>query len=79
MSEENHLAQHSPNLVNNIAFCYVRKPPTDIVLEKKQHFIENMEKHTNNDKVYTNGSKSKEKKVGFAAVFQDITKRGALP
>ena len=36
-------------------------------------------KHSNDKEVYSDGSKSTERKVDFAAVFVDITRRGALP
>ena len=35
-------------------------------------------KHINNKEAYMDRSKSTGRKVGFAAVFSDITKRGAL-
>ena len=38
-----------------------------------------MENHSNNKEAYTDGSKSRGRKVSFAAVFADITRRGALP
>ena len=47
--------------------------------ERKQHFLQHKEKHNNNKETYTNGSKSTGKKVDLAAVFADITRRGALP
>ena len=46
---------------------------TDV--EKKEHFLPHMEKYTNNNKAQIDGSKSKEKKIGFIAVFIDITRR----
>ena len=36
-------------------------------------------KHSNNKEAYTNTSKSTGGKLGFAAVFMDINRRGALP
>ena len=35
-------------------------------------------KHTNNNKVYSDGSKSEGKTVDFAVVFKDITRTGTL-
>ena len=46
---------------------------------RKQHFLQHKGNHSNNKEAYTDGSKSTGKKVGFAAVFKDITRRGALP
>ena len=37
-----------------------------------------LEKHGNNKGAYTDGSKNTGRKVGFAAVFTNITRRGAL-
>ena len=37
------------------------------------------QKHGNNKEAYTVGSNDTEKKVGFAEVFADITRRRALP
>ena len=47
--------------------------------EKKQHFLQHKGNHSNNKEAYSDEWKSTEKKVGFAAVFVDITRRGALP
>ena len=47
--------------------------------ERKYHFLQHIEKHSNNKEAYTDGSNSTRRKVGFAAVFADITKRGTLP
>ena len=47
--------------------------------ERKQHFLQHKEKHINMKETYTDGSKSTGRKVGFAAVFTDITRRGSLP
>ena len=46
---------------------------------RKQHFQQHKRKHSNNKKAYTDGSKSTGMKVGFGAVFADITRRGELP
>ena len=37
------------------------------------------ENHSNNKEAYIEGSKSTGRKVDFAVVFEDITRRGALP
>ena len=55
----------------NILFCYDR--------ERKQHFLQHKGNHSNNKEDYTDGSKSTGRKVDFAAVFTDITRREALP
>ena len=47
--------------------------------EKKQYFLQHKRKHKNNKEAYTDGSKSTGSKMGFAAVFADITRRGAIP
>ena len=47
--------------------------------ERKQYFLQHKENHSNKKEAYTDGSKSTGRKVGFAAVFTDITRRGALP
>ena len=65
-----------PYLVNNILICYERETYDS---ERKQHFQQHKEKHSNNKKSYINRSKSTERKVGFLAVFTSITRRGALP
>ena len=65
-------------LVNNILFCYEKETHTENVSEIKQHFLQHKEKLGINKEAYTDGSKSTGRKVG-AAVFADITKRGALP
>ena len=45
---------------------------------KKQNFLQHKDKHRNNKEAYTDGLKNMRKKLGFAAVFADIIKRGAL-
>ena len=47
--------------------------------ERKQHFLQNKEKHSNNKETYTDESKAMGKKVGFAVVYGNITRRGILP
>ena len=45
------------------------KSLTGTNLEKKQHFLQPIEKHTDNNEAYTNGSKSKGKKTYFVEIF----------
>ena len=52
---------------------------TMVIKQKIQHFLLHKEKHKNPKEAYTYWSKNTGKKVGFAAVFEDITRRGALP
>ena len=66
-------------MVNNILFYYEGETHIGNDSERKQHFLQNKGKHSNNKKAYSERSKSTGRKVGFAAVFTDITKRGALP
>ena len=47
--------------------------------KRKQYFLQQKGNHSNNKETYTDGSKSTGRKVGFAEVFVDITRRGALP
>ena len=67
-----------PWLVNSILFCYESDKHTGNGSEKKRHFLQHKEKHSNSKEAYTDGSNSKVRKVGYAAVFADITRRGAL-
>ena len=46
---------------------------------KKQHFFQHKENYSNNKETYTDESKSTGRELGFAAVFADIIRRGALP
>ena len=46
---------------------------------EKRHFLQHKIKHQKEKEVYTDGSKNPGKKVGLAAVFEDATRRGALP
>ena len=59
-------------LVNNILFCYEGDKHTGNESEKKQH----KEKHSSSMEAYTDGSKSTRRKIGYAAVFTDFTRRG---
>ena len=45
-----------------------------MTMKKKQPFLQ----HKNTKEAYTDGSKNMGKKVGFATVFIDITRRGSL-
>ena len=64
--------QPSQWLINNIHFFYDRDSPDNNDNEKKQHFLQ----HKNTKEAYTYGSKSIGRKIGFAVVFTDITRRG---
>ena len=46
--------------------------------ERKQNFLQPKEKHSNNKEAYTDGLKNTCRKVGFAAIFTDITRRRSL-
>ena len=65
-------------MVNNISFCYEGEKCFGNDNERKQHFLQHKEKHKSNKEAFTDGSKSIGRKVGFAAVFTDTTRRGAL-
>ena len=71
--------QQTPWLINSIIFCYNAEKHTGNDNKKKQHFFQQKGNHSNNKEAYTERSKSTERKVGFASVFEDITRRGALP
>ena len=47
--------------------------------KRKQHFLKHKGNHSNFKEAYTDRSKSTRRKIHFAAVFADISKRGALP
>ena len=70
--EEMSKTQQSPWMVN-ILYCYERETHTRNDSERKQH----KGKHSNNKETYTDVSKSIGRKLGFAAVFADISRRGA--
>ena len=72
---ENHLAQEPPWLISNAHFWYDRDLPTNNDNEKNQPFLEHKEKHKNNKETYTDKSNIMERKVHFAVVFRDITRR----
>ena len=46
---------------------------------RKKYFQQHKERHKNAKEAYTDRSKSMGRKVGFAVVFTDITKRRTLP
>ena len=47
--------------------------------ERKQQFLQHKGKHGSSKKNYTDKLKSTGRKVSYAAVFTDTTRRGALP
>ena len=75
--KENHPAQRLW-LLNNKHFCYGGESPINNDNEIKQHFLQH-KKHKNTKEAYTDRSKSTGRKVGFATVFTDFTRRGILP
>ena len=60
-------------------FCYDEEKHTGNENERKRHFLQHKGNHSNNKEAYTDGLKSRGRKVVFAAVFEDITTRGVLP
>ena len=54
-------------------------PETTTPCQRKQHFVQYKGKHSKSKEAYMDGSKSTGRKVGYAAVFTDSTRRGALP
>ena len=64
---------------NNILFCYEGDKHTGNESERKQHFLQHKEEHCISKEAYTHGSKSRGRKLGYAAVFTDTTRREALP
>ena len=66
-------------MVNNILFGYEGDKHTENESERKQHFLKHKGKHGSIKEAYTDGSKITGRKVGFAAIFEDITRRGTLP
>ena len=52
---------------------------TGIDSEREKHFLQHKGNHINNKETYTDRSKSRGRKAGFAAVFMDISRRGELP
>ena len=71
--------QQPPWLVNNILFYYEGDKHTRNVSVKNQHLLQHKKKHSSSKEAYTEGSKSTGRKVGYAAVFTNNTRRGALP
>ena len=66
-------------MVNDIIFSYEGEKQTENDTERKQHFLQHKENHSNNKEVYIDRSRSTGRKVGFSEVFEDITRRGTLP
>ena len=56
----------------------IENPLPIMTMRKKQHFLQHKERHKNTKETYTDGLKSIEKKIVFAAVFTDITRSEAL-
>ena len=77
--EEMNQTQQLPWLVNNIIFCYNREKHTGNDIDRKNHFLKHNGGHNSRKEAYIDGSKSTGGNVGFAAVFTNITRRGALP
>ena len=73
--EEINQTQQLPWLVNNKLFCYEGDKHTGNESEKKQHFLQQKGKHGSSKEAYMDGSKSTGRKVGYAAVFTDTTRR----
>ena len=71
--------QPPSRLVNHKLFCYECDKHTGNESERKQHFQQHKAKHGSSKEAYTNGSKNTGKKIGYAAVFTDTTRRGTLP
>ena len=71
---EIHLTQQPPLLINNIHFCYDGDSSVNDDNEREQ-FLQHEEKHENTKEAYTDRSQSIGKKLGFAAVFTNITRR----
>ena len=70
--------QQPPILVNIIIFCYDSEIHTGNDSERKQHFLKHKGNHNNFKEAYIDGSKSTGRKVSFAAVFANTTRRGIL-
>ena len=68
----------TPCWVESISICYEEEPQMGNDSKKKQHFLQYKRKQINNKEAYTDELKSKGSKVGFAAVFANITRWGAL-
>ena len=62
-------------MVNNTSFCYEGEKCSWDDNERKQHFLQHKEKHKSNKEAFTDRSKSIGRKVGFAAVFTNTTRR----
>ena len=77
--KEMNQTQQLPWLANNILFYYEGEKHTKNESEWKQNFLQHKEKNSNSKEAYTDGSKSTGKKVGYAAIITDTTRRGELP
>ena len=79
--EEMNQTQQPLWLVNNILAYYEYEGEKHIgsESERKQHFLQLKGKYSSSKEAFTNRSKSTGRKVGCAAVFTDITRRGTLP
>ena len=77
--EEMNQTQQHPWMINNLSLYYMGERCNGSDNERKQHFLQHKGKHNNNKEAYTDGSKRTGRNVGFAVVFADITRRGALP
>ena len=64
---------------NNLLFCYEGDKHTGNESKRKQHFIKHKGKHGSSKEAYIDGSKSTGRKVGYAAVLTDTTRKEALP
>ena len=62
-------------LVNNMLFCCEVEKYNRNENERKQHFLQHKGKHSSSKEAYMYGSKSTGRKVGYAAVFTDSTRR----
>ena len=71
--KEMNQTKQPPWLINNILFCYEEETHMGNDNVKKQHFLQLKGKYSNNKEVYTDRSKSTGRKVGIAAVFENIT------
>ena len=76
--EEMNQTQQPLWLVNNILFCFEGDKHTGNESERKQ-FLQHKGKHGSSKKNYTDRLKSTGRKVSYATVFTDTTRRGALP
>ena len=64
--------KHPPRMVTVIAFCYEEEPQTKTDI-KNNNILFKTWRNTKTSTVYTDRSKTEEKKVGFSAVFLKLT------